>query len=197
MPCIIKSSIILHKIIENHFQKKNKEIWKKKSAMTIFFCKSHAVCRRGNGHWFSYVYIKTLYEAMVTNFLIMEALYEAMVIDFFTSRPSVRHWSLISLHQGPLCNNGHWFLCHIEALCDAMVINFFTLRLFARHWSLISLFTSRSFARQWSSISLHQDPLWGTGHWFLYIKVLCATMVIEFFVTLRPSVMQWSSLYLH
>ena len=79
---------------------------------------------RGNGH--RSLYIKTLYEAMVIDFFChIEALYEAMVIDLFTSRPSARQWSLISyvtlrtstrqwssisLHQGPLWSNGHWFL---------------------------------------------------------------------------------------
>jgi len=42
-------------------------------------------------------------------FLYIEALYEALVIDFlmFTSRLSVRQWSLILLwlHQGPLRGN--------------------------------------------------------------------------------------------
>jgi len=37
MSCIIKSSLILHKIIENHFQKNNKEIWKKKGSNDNFF----------------------------------------------------------------------------------------------------------------------------------------------------------------
>ena len=44
---------------------------------------------RGNGHWS--LYIKTLCEAMVIDFLChTEALCEAMVIDLFTSRPSAR-----------------------------------------------------------------------------------------------------------
>jgi len=91
-----------------------------------------------------------------------------MVINFFTSRPSTRQWSLISLvHQGPLQNNGHWFLCHIEALCKAMIIDFFTSRPYARQWSLISL--SR------------RGPLWGNDHRFLYIKVLSKAIVIDFF----------------
>jgi len=50
---------------------------------------------RGNGH--RSIYIKTLYEAMVIDFLChIEALCEVMVIDLFTSRPSARQWSLIS-----------------------------------------------------------------------------------------------------
>ena len=112
---------------------------------------------RGNGHWFPFLYIKTLCDAMV--------------IDLFTSRPSVRPWSSISLYQDPLQSNGHWFLmshrdplrdnghrsfyiktlfkamvidflCHIEALCEAMVIDLFTSRPSARQWSLISYFSS-------------------------------------------------------
>jgi len=91
----------------------------------------------------------------------VKTLYEAMVIDLFTSRPSTRQWSSISLHQDPLQSNGHWFLvshwgplrgnghrsfyiktlceamvidflCHIEAFCEAMVIDLFTSRPFAR-----------------------------------------------------------------
>ncbi|QCD82006.1 hypothetical protein DEO72_LG2g2338 [Vigna unguiculata] len=103
-----------------------------------------------------------------------------MVIDFlfFTSRPSARQWSSISLHRGPLRGNGHRslyiktlckarvidFSCHIEALCKAMVIDLFTSRPSTRQWSLISYVTSRPSVRQWSSISLHQDPLGGNGH---------------------------------
>jgi len=75
---------------------------------------------------------------------------------------------------------------------------------------LISYVTSWSFARQWSSISLNQGPLRGNGHWFLmshrgpqrgnghwslYIKTLYETMVIDFFVTLRPSTKQWSLIF--
>ncbi|QCE11075.1 hypothetical protein DEO72_LG10g2308 [Vigna unguiculata] len=46
---------------------------------------------RGNGH--GSLYIKTLCEAMVIDFLChIEALCEAMVIDLFTSRPSTRQW---------------------------------------------------------------------------------------------------------
>ncbi|QCD92878.1 hypothetical protein DEO72_LG5g948 [Vigna unguiculata] len=78
-----------------------------------------------------------------------------MVTDsFVTSRPSTRHWSLISLHQdplrdrGPLRGNGHRspyiktlyeamvidFLCHIEALCEAMVIDLLTSRPCTKQW---------------------------------------------------------------
>jgi len=123
---------------------------------------------RGNGHWFPFLYI--------------EALYEAMVINLFTSRPFARQWSLIPLsHWGPLRGNGHRslyikilceamvinFLCHIEALCEIMVIDLFTSRSSTRQWSLISYVTSSPSARQWSSISLHQGPLRSNGHWFL------------------------------
>jgi len=83
----------------------------------------------------------------------------------------------------------------IEALCKTMVIDLFISRPSVRQWSLISYVTSRPSARQWSSISLHQDPLWGNGHWFLmshrgplrgnahrslYIKTLYEAMVIDF-----------------
>ena len=91
---------------------------------------------RGNGH--RSLYIKTLYKAMVIDFLChIEALCEAMIIDFF---------------------------CHIETLYEAMVIDLLTSRPSARQWSLISYVTSRSSARQCSSISLHQDPLRGNDH---------------------------------
>jgi len=133
---------------------------------------------------------------MVMVFLIIEALYEAMVIDLFTSRPSVRQWSLISyvisrpctrqwssisLHQDPLRGNGHWF-------------SYVTSRPSTKQWSWF-FSSSRPSVRQCSSISLHQDPLRGNGHWFLmshrghlrgnghrslYIKTLYETMVIDF-----------------
>jgi len=75
---------------------------------------------RGNGHWFPFLYIKTLCDAMV--------------IDLFTSRPSARQWSSISLHQDPLRGNSHWFLMshrgplrgnghrslYIKTLCEAI-----------------------------------------------------------------------------
>ena len=97
MSCIIKSSIILHKIIENHFKKK-------KSTMIIFCVSltnvrhSHDFCR----HFKSKIqilllYIKTICKAIVIDFLChIKALYETMVIDLFTSRPFARQWSLIS-----------------------------------------------------------------------------------------------------
>jgi len=82
---------------------------------------SHGGPLRGNGH--RSLYIKTLFKAMVIDFLYhIEALCEAMVIDLFTSRPSARQWSLIyyvisrpsarqwssiSLHQDTLRGNGH------------------------------------------------------------------------------------------
>jgi len=176
------SSIILHKIIENHL---------KKSQQWYFFLSltnvrhSRGVCR----HFKSKFLVLLLY---------IRTLYKAMVIDF------------LSLHRGPLRSNGHWFLyikalykamvidflCHIKVLCEAMVIDLFTSRPSAKQWSLISYVTSRPFARQWSSISLHQDPLQSNGHWFLmshrgplrgnghqslYIKTLCEAMVIDFF----------------
>jgi len=75
------------------------------------------------------------------------------------------------------------------------------------------MFTSRPSTRQWSLIFLsHQNPLWGNGHWFLYIKTICKAMVIDFllyiktlceatiidfFVTSRPSAKKWSSTPLH
>jgi len=73
-----------------------------------WFLMSHRGPLRGNGHWS--LYINTLCEAMVIDFLChIEALYEAMVINLFTSRPSTRQWSLISLSDwGPLRNNCHW-----------------------------------------------------------------------------------------
>jgi len=130
---------------------------------------SHRGPLQRNGH--RLLYIKALCEAMVTDFFVyIKTLYEAMVIDLFTSRPSTRQWSSISLHQDYLRGTGHWFLDIKPS--TPMVIDFFV--------------TSRPSMRHWSSISLHKDPLWGTGHWFLSIKALCTTMVIDFFVTLRP-----------
>jgi len=155
----------------------------------ILLCLRHDPLR-DNGHWFSYVYVMTLCETMVIDFLM------------FTSRPSVRQWSFISLcsHQDPLWGNGHWFsylyiktLCkamvivflYIKTLWEAMVIDFlmFTSRPSTRQWSWF-FFTSRPYTRHWSLISLclHQDSLWGNGHWFSYgyIKALCEVMIIDF-----------------
>ena len=112
--------------------------------------------------------------------------------SFYTSWPSTKQWSLISLclHQDPLRGNGHWFpSIYIKTLFEAMVIDFFFL-------------------------CLNQDPLWHNGHWFpyVYIKALCNTMIIDFlmftsrssakqrswiFLSSRPSVRQWSSISLH
>jgi len=102
----------------------------------IFLC-LHQDPLWSHGNWFSYVYIKTLCEAMLIDFLChIEALREAMVIDLFTSRPSARQWSLISyvtsrpssrqwssisLNLDPLHDNGHWFLCQIGTLYVVMV----------------------------------------------------------------------------
>jgi len=115
------------------------------------------------------------------------------------------------------------FFSHVEAFCEAMVIDLFTSRPSTKQWSLISYVTLRPSARQWSSISLHQDPLWGNGHWFLmshwgplqgnghrslYITTLCEAMVIDFFsdrdplhgngiksFRYRPSPRDWSNLF--
>ena len=187
----IMSSLILHTIIENHFQKKN-------SIMIIFFVSpknvrnSHGVCR----HFKSKIQVLRLY---------IKTLYEAMIIDFhmFTSRPFAMQWSLISLclNQDPLRRHGHWFsYVYIKAPCNAMVIDFlmFTSRPSTKQWSWF--FSSlRPYARQWSSISLHQGHLRGKGHWFLcHIDALCEAMVINCF-TSRSSMKQWSliSLCLH
>jgi len=133
-----------------------------------------------------------------------------MVIDLFTSRPSARQWSSISLHQDPLQSNGHWFLvshwgplrgnghrslyiktpcevmvidflCHIEALCEAMVIDLFTSRPSVKQWSLISYVTLRPSARQWSLF-------------FFRIGTLYMVMVIKSF-RYRPSSRHWSNLF--
>ncbi|QCD83480.1 hypothetical protein DEO72_LG2g3825 [Vigna unguiculata] len=95
----------------------------------IFLCHINTLCKamvmvfsqhqgplQGNGHRSLYiktlceamvndflVYIKTLCEAMVIDFLChIKTLYETMVIDLFKSRPSARQWSSISLNQDPL-----------------------------------------------------------------------------------------------
>jgi len=65
----------------------------------IFLC-LHQGPLRWNGHWFSYVYSKTLSDGMVIVFFpYIKALSDGMVIDFlmFTSRPSLMEWSLIFL----------------------------------------------------------------------------------------------------
>jgi len=152
---------------------------------------------RGNGHWFPYVYIKTLYEAIfIDSFM-------------FTSRSSTTQWSLIFLclhqdplhgfsrHWGPMWGNGHWFL-YIKALYETKVVDFFV--------------TSMLCTRQWSSISLNQNPLWGNGHWFPFIhqdplrdngywflchvEALYEAMAIDLFsFRYRPSSRDWSNLF--
>jgi len=144
---------------------------------------SHQDPLRSNGHWFPCVYIKTLCEAMVIDFLLI------------ISRPSARQWSLISLcHIETLYKVMVMVFLIIEAFCEAMVIFLFTSRSSARQWSLISYVTLRPSVRQWSLISLHGSPQW--GHRSLYIKTLCEAMIIDFF-TSRPSAKQWSSIPLH
>jgi len=125
---------------------------------------SHQGRLRGNGH--RSVYIKTLYEAMVIDFLChIEALCEAMVIDLFTSRPFVRQWSLISyvtlrpfarqlssisLHQDPLRGNGHRSLT-------------FRYRPSPRDWSNMFFKKSEKKIIKQSDLS-NRDPLLGNGH---------------------------------
>jgi len=135
---------------------------------------SRGVCR----HFMSKIQVLLLY---------IKSLYETMVIDFltFTSRPSARKWSLISfyLYQDPLRGNGHWF-------------PYVTSRPSTKQWSWL-FSSSRYSTRQWSLISLHQDLLRGNGHRSLYIKTLSEAMVIDSYVTLRPFARQWSSISLH
>jgi len=143
-----------------------------------------------NGHWFSYVYIKALFDGMVIDFLM------------FTSRPSLMEWSFIflCLHQGPLWWNGHWFsYVYIKALSDGMVIDFlmFTSRSSPMEWPLIFLWQDPLLWNDHLFLSSHQGPLQWNGHWFLcHIKTLSNGMVINFFVTSRPSPMEWSLIFL-
>jgi len=98
-------------------------------------------------------------------------------IPMFTSRPSPMEWSLIflchikalsdgmvidflSLHQGPLRWNGHWFSCLHQG----------PLR-WNGHW--FALFTSRPSPMEWSLI------------FFVYIKALSDGMVIDFLVYIK------------
>ena len=158
------------------------------------------------------VFVHTSRAKFRFSFFNIMTLCETMVIDFlmFTSRPSAKPWSLISLclHEDLLRDYGYWF-------------PFFTSRPSAKQWSsillhqdplrgnghwflyhiealyetmVIDLFSSRPFVKQWSLICLclHQDPLWGNGHWFFsHIKALYEAMVIDLFTT-RPSARQWS-----
>ena len=129
-------------IIENHFRKKSQQ-W-------FFFCLSLKNVRHSCS-------VCSYFKSKIQ-----------VRLSFYTSRPSARQWSLISLcsHQDPLRSNGHWFTyvhdplqrnghwfpyAYIKTLYKAMVMVFSS---------------SRPSARQWSSISLHQDPLQGNGHWF-------------------------------
>jgi len=124
---------------------------------------------QGNGYWFPSIYIKTLCEGMVIDFLCqIEALYEAIVIDLFTLRPSTRQWSLIS---------------------------YVTSRPFARQWSLISLHQDPLWGNGHWFLMSYWGPLRGNGHRSLYIKTLYEAMVTDFFVILRPSTKQWSLIY--
>jgi len=171
----------------------------------IFLC-LHQGRLRWNGHWLSYIYIKALSDRMVIDFLMFTARPSPMewsFIYFFTSRPSPMEWSLIflCLHQGPLWWNGHWFsYVYIKTLSDGMVIDFliFTSRPSPMEWSLIFLCLQQD-PLQWNGhlfISSHQGPLQWNGHWFLcHIKTLSNGMVINFFVTSRPSPMEWSLIF--
>jgi len=75
---------------------------------------------RGNGHWFLMSHRGPLWGNGHRSFYI-KTLCEAMVIVSFTSRPSARQWSSMSLHQDPLRDNGHWFLYQIGTLYVVMV----------------------------------------------------------------------------
>jgi len=150
-------------------------------------------------------FIKTLSDGMVIDFfLYIKALFDGMVIDFlmFTSRPSLMEWSFIflCLHQGPLWWNGHWFsYVYIKALSDGMVIDFlmFTSRSSPMEWPLIFLWQDPLLWNDHLFLSSHQGPLQWNGHWFLcHIKTLSNGMVINFFVTSRPSPMEWSLIFL-
>jgi len=151
---------------------------------------------RGNGYWFPYVHIKTLYEAMVIDFLMFTSrlsMRQWSLISFVTSIPSARQWSLISLYlyQDPLQGNDHWFLyVYIKTLYEAMVIDYLMLTSWSsmRQWSLISSCSHQDpLQSNGHGFSLHWGPLRDNGHQFLYIKALCKTMVIDFFVRSGPS----------
>jgi len=146
---------------------------------------SHQGPLRGNGH--RSPYIKTLYEAMVIDFIChIEALCEAMVIDLFTSRPSARQWSLISLSDwNPLRGNGHqifryrpspkdWsnlffkkskykknLVFRIGTLYMVMVVESFRYRPSPQDWS--NLFFQKVKIQKEFGLS-HRDPLHGNGH---------------------------------
>ena len=74
----------------------------------------------GNGNWFLISYWGPLRDHGHRS-LYIKTLCEAMVIVSFTSRPATRQWLSISLHQDPLHDNGHWFLCQIGTLYMVMV----------------------------------------------------------------------------
>jgi len=153
---------------------------------------------RDNGHWFLMshwgplrgngprsLYIKTIYYAMVIDFLChIEALCEVMVIDLLTSipsarqwslfsyvtlRPSARQWSSISLHQDPLRSNDHWFLS-------------FRYRPSPRDWSNMFFEKSEKKIIKQSDLSA-RDPLYGNGHriWIFWIDPLHGICLIWFF----------------
>ena len=89
-------------------------------------------------------------------------------------------------------------LLYIKALSDGMVIDFlmFTSRPSPMEWSLIFLCLQQDPLR-WNGhcfLSLHQGPLQWNGHWYpyVYIKALSNGMVVDFFVTTRPSPIEWS-----
>jgi len=138
---------------------------------------SHRGPLRGNRH--RSLYIKTLCEAMVIDFLChIEALCEAMVIDLLTSRPFVRQWSSISLNQDPLRGNGHWFLLSDDNPLHGNGHHFFRYRPTPQDWSNIFFFKKVKIQKEFG----------------FRIGTLYMVMVVESF-RYRPSPQDWSNLF--
>jgi len=128
-----------------------------------------------NGHWFSYVYSKTLSDGMVIVFFpYIKVVSDGMVIDFlmFTSRPSPMEWSLIflCLRQSPLQGNNHWFLCYIRTLSYGMVESFFT-------FHIMTLFTELVIAPIWVGFYSSSSSLKFRQNWCLYLYLSFTTII--------------------
>jgi len=164
-----------------------------------WFLLSHQGPLRGNGH--RSLYIKTLCEVMVFDFLChVETLYEAMIIDLFTSRPSTRQGSLISLSNwDPLCGNGHRIFRYRPSPQDWSNLFFKKSKLqkdFFRIETLYMVMIVESFGyrpspRNWSNLFFKTSKY--KKKYVFRIRALYMVMVAEFFGS-RPSPRDWSNL---
>ena len=165
MSCIIKSSIILHKIIKNHL-KKIQDIH------AMFVDTSKAKFR------FSFYTLRPFAR-------------QWSLISYVTSRPSASNGHR-SLYIKTLCKAMVIdFLCHIEAICEAMVINFFRIGTLYMVM-VIESFRYRPSPRDWSNIFFKKSKY--KKNMVCQIVTLYKVMVTKSF-GYRPSPRDWSNLF--